>query len=392
MKEEIDKSKNPIQENPFNANSPAQTMDTPNVPKDKDNKEEDDLIKEINKAEKMLDEKCPYKEEDDVEEDEKKESISYKDYLGQNKAFLHQAGRVMTEARVYIKSPAEAPPGSNVQPGKRGGFYYDTDGGMGAAKPAEAPAPKSPKAPGAVAPMGGEKPTPSPAPTGEPSGGAGEPSGEPEMQGGDYGNVQDADLIEEWKQMDDLIHNIGTYGVNDVQRLNMIEHELTNRGYDLDIEQGSTPTKAGEPSGEPGGEPSGGQGPTAPENATYDEYSKYALSLGYKPEEAAAWARTSVENDLAKAGGEWPSGEPKPRTPNQYQITDNEGNELITGHRVSLPDGDIGYITDISPDGALGISYNPSDKPIKWENPKNVTLEEEEPYPSDHEFSDDEYY
>jgi hypothetical protein len=62
---------------------------------------------------------------------EKKE---FAEYLGGKKEFTHYS-----ESRIYIKSPAEAPKGANVQRGKHGGFYYDASGAPKGAAPAQKP-------------------------------------------------------------------------------------------------------------------------------------------------------------------------------------------------------------------------------------------------------------
>ena len=62
-----------------------------------------------------------------------------KEYLGENKAFMHQSGTVFAEGRKYIKDPSQAPEGANVQKGKRGGYYYDTGAGKGSPDKPEKP-------------------------------------------------------------------------------------------------------------------------------------------------------------------------------------------------------------------------------------------------------------
>ena len=61
-----------------------------------------------------------------------------KEYLENSEEIQHNI-QPFREKRVYIKDPSQAPSGANVQAGKRGGHYYDTDsvGSAGKEEPAK---------------------------------------------------------------------------------------------------------------------------------------------------------------------------------------------------------------------------------------------------------------
>jgi len=54
-----------------------------------------------------------------------KEEYLYKATRGQSRSTAY---KIFQEDKKYIKSPSDAPAGANVQKGKRGGLYYDTEG------------------------------------------------------------------------------------------------------------------------------------------------------------------------------------------------------------------------------------------------------------------------
>jgi hypothetical protein len=108
MLEAIEKDKNPIEANPENKRNKGTTLDTDNVPYDKQN---EDIIEDYEykfakqKKSKLI--------------DDMKESLS-----STIKEFNNIS--TMTEAKIFIDDPFEAPPGANVQVGPRGGYFYDT--------------------------------------------------------------------------------------------------------------------------------------------------------------------------------------------------------------------------------------------------------------------------
>lgn len=94
--EAIDKSKNPIEKNPENKRNKGTTLDMENIPKDKE---------------------CSDKTED--KEDK---------YVKMKKELFStiETFNSLSEAKIFIDDIDDAPPGSNVQVGPRGGYYYDT--------------------------------------------------------------------------------------------------------------------------------------------------------------------------------------------------------------------------------------------------------------------------
>lgn len=98
--EAIDKSKNPIEQNPKNYGHVPVTGEMDNIPKDKENP--DKINDEGNKAVKV------------------KEILS---------STIKEFNNIpsMKEKKVYISDPFEAPAGTNPQVGPRGSYYYDTE-------------------------------------------------------------------------------------------------------------------------------------------------------------------------------------------------------------------------------------------------------------------------
>jgi len=104
MLEAIEKNKNPIEKNPKNNRNKGTTLDMENIPEDKE---------------------CSDKTEDKEDKFVKtKESLSNV-ILSYNE--ILDRVEPMKERRVYISDPFEAPPGSNVQVGPHGGYYYEAD-------------------------------------------------------------------------------------------------------------------------------------------------------------------------------------------------------------------------------------------------------------------------
>ena len=170
MESGIKKGENPIQKNPSNPRNPKRKLDgMKNVPEDKEEPEQ--LTKEIESMEKQLEAAKPYQapikkpkksdnrespdgvaimdeldaiqrtlhgmqidDEPDIPEkvdkpEVTKEFLTFKDYIGQKKEFLHNVGIVIAEKKIYISDPTQAPPGANVQVGPHGGHYYDSGSG-----------------------------------------------------------------------------------------------------------------------------------------------------------------------------------------------------------------------------------------------------------------------
>jgi hypothetical protein len=142
LEEKMDNIKqkdNPIQASPQNANNPRRIGPGAKI-KDKDADEiqkvriEENLEKEIEECSKKVASAL-------VKKPEAEDSID--DYLANSKEFMHYVPK-FKESKKYIKNPAEAPEGANVQQGPRGGYFYDSDG---AGKPASEPEPKDTRDP-----------------------------------------------------------------------------------------------------------------------------------------------------------------------------------------------------------------------------------------------------
>lgn len=98
--EAIDKKNNPIEKNPENKYDKGTTVKTDNIPKDKENS--------------------------DKVEDETNKYVKTKESLSSTIKEFNEIP-TMKEKKVYISDPFEAPPGTNIQVGPRGSYFYDTE-------------------------------------------------------------------------------------------------------------------------------------------------------------------------------------------------------------------------------------------------------------------------
>lgn len=104
--ESMDKSKNPIEANPANDETKRVKLDEPNVPEDKKNKD------------KLVD-----KGDHFVKEELSNTINRFNEVLSQD---------TMSEKKVYIDNPFEAPAGADVKQGSKGGWFYDSESGQSA--------------------------------------------------------------------------------------------------------------------------------------------------------------------------------------------------------------------------------------------------------------------